>query len=158
MNYKIEPALETDMPAVQELIKGLALYEKAPEEVLTNSSNLVQFGFGKEKFFDVVVARSSEGEVLGFALFYFKYSTWKGRALFLEDFFVLPQYRRFGVGEDIFKAVVAFADKHNCGRMEWQVLEWNVPAINFYKKMGAKLDEEWFNGLLFPNDFKRLLA
>ena len=158
MNFSIQNAVEADMPAVQKLIQGLADYEKAPNEVITTADSLLEFGFGANKVFDVLVVKNKEAVVIGFALFYFKYSTWKGRALYLEDFFVLEEYRRFGIGQDLFKEVVKFADDNNCGRMEWQVLEWNEPAINFYKKMGAKLDEEWYNGILFPADFKRLLA
>ncbi len=135
------------MPAVLGLIKELATYEKATNEVDVDVKTLETDGFGAEKIFDCVVAELNT-EVVGFALYYTKYSTWKGKCLFLEDFIVKESFRGQGIGKLLFEAVIAVAKARKVKRMEWQVLEWNQPAINFYQKYNANLDPEWLNGKL----------
>ena len=137
------------MPAVHQLVKELAIYEKAPDAVLTTPEEFVSDGFGERPWFDCLVAELDNGKIIGFALFYTNYSTWKGKCLYLEDFIVNEDYRGIGAGKALFEAVVAEAKRRKVRRMDWQVLDWNEPAIRFYKKYGALLDPEWLNGRLF---------
>lgn len=144
-----------DMSKVLDLIKELATYEKAPNEVVLTEEELIEDGFGVNPIFDVFVAEA-ENQLVGFALYYTSYSTWKGKALYLEDFIVTENYRQYGIGKKLFDAVLKVAKERQVKRMEWQVLEWNEPALNFYKKYNATLDGEWFNGRLFYNDIQAL--
>lgn len=148
MNIHIREAKKEDMPAVLKLIQELAIYENAPNEVINTVENLQKDGFGEKKVFDCLVA-TDDDTVIGFALFYTGYSTWKGRTLYLEDFLVNEKYRGKGIGKKLFDAVIKEAKRRKVKRMDWQVLDWNEPAIQFYKKYDALLDEEWINGRLF---------
>ncbi|MGB1102397.1 MAG: GNAT family N-acetyltransferase [Crocinitomicaceae bacterium] len=145
MEINIREAKPSDMSAVWHLIRELALYEKAEKEFINTVDQLVKDGFGEEKVFDCIVAEVDD-EVVGFALYYTSYSTWKGKCLYLEDFLVTEERRGKGIGQLLFDAVYQEARDRNVGRFEWQVLDWNTPAINFYKKYDAILDEEWLNG------------
>lgn len=153
MNTTIRQAKIEDMQAVLKLIKELAIYENSPNEVTNTIENLEQDGFGKDKVFDCLVV-DYEGEVIAFALFYTGYSTWKGKTLYLEDFLVSEKLRGQGIGKQLFDRVILEAKLKGAKRMDWQVLDWNLPAINFYKKYNATLDGEWINGRLFENDLK----
>lgn len=133
------------MGATLELITELAVYEKAPNEVVTTEQQLIEDGFGPDKIFDIFVAEK-EGRIVGIALYYTKYSTWKGRCLFLEDIIVTEKLRGQGIGKLLFEEVVLVAKQRGVQRMEWQVLDWNEPALNFYRKYNAILDGEWLNG------------
>ncbi|MEN9998687.1 MAG: hypothetical protein RI922_1677 [Bacteroidota bacterium] len=143
----IRRAKKGDEHAIMELIHGLALYEKAPEQVVNTVTDLGIHLF-EEKICEAIVAEK-EGQIVGFALYYTNYSTWKGKCLYLEDFYVLPELRGEGIGSLLFDEVVEIARKRGVKRMDWQVLEWNEPAINFYKKKKAILDPEWINGRIF---------
>ena len=143
----IRPAKRGDEHAIMELIHGLALYEKAPEQVVNTATDLGIHLF-EENICEAIVAEK-DGQIVGFALYYTNYSTWKGKCLYLEDFYVLPEGRGAGIGSILFGEVVKIARKRGVKRMDWQVLEWNEPAINFYKKKEAVLDPEWMNGRLF---------
>jgi len=136
-----------DVPFAFNLIKELALYEKAPQEVTVTLDELVADGFGDNPIYGLFVAEQGS-EIVGIALYYEKYSTWKGRSLFLEDIIVTENQRGNGIGHALFQSVIAVAKERNSARMEWQVLDWNEPAINFYKKYNANLDAEWLNGKL----------
>lgn len=136
-----------DVVAVLGLIKELALYEKAPQEVTITLEDLVTDGFGSNPIYGLFVAEK-EDALVGMALYYEKYSTWKGRSLYLEDIVVTEKQRGQGIGQALFEAVIGVAKERNSARMEWQVLDWNKPAINFYKKYNANLDPEWLNGRL----------
>ncbi|MFN5910208.1 MAG: GNAT family N-acetyltransferase [Bacteroidota bacterium] len=136
------------------LIRELALYERAPEQVVNTEEDLAKHLF-EEKICDAIVA-VSEGIIVGFALFFTNYSTWKGKCLYLEDLFVLPEYRKEGIGSQLFDEVVRIAIERGVKRMDWQVLEWNEPALAFYRKKGAVLDPEWINGRLFFGPAKNL--
>lgn len=155
MNIQIRKGEPKDMPEVLNLIKELAIYEKAPDEVETTIEELTEDGFGTKPIFDVIVAEM-EAKVVGFALYYTSYSTWKGKALYLEDFIVSEPYRKYGIGKKLFDEVLKDAKERKVKRMEWQVLEWNEPAINFYKKYNATLDGEWLNGRLFYKEIQEL--
>jgi len=136
-----------DVSFVFNLIKELALYEKAPQEVTVTLDELVADGFGDNPIYGLFVAEQGN-VIVGIALYYEKYSTWKGRSLFLEDIIVTESKRGNGIGHALFQSVIAVAKERNSARMEWQVLDWNEPAINFYKKYNANLDAEWLNGKL----------
>lgn len=144
---KIRPAVREDMAAVHALITELAVYEKAAEQVTNTVAQLEEDGFGESPVFDCIVA-TEEDQIVGFALFYTSYSTWKGQCLYLEDFLVTESYRGKGIGGLLFDEVYRIAKARKVGRFEWQVLDWNEPAINFYKKYDAILDPEWLNGKL----------
>lgn len=144
----VRSAIPSDMENVLELIKELATYEKAPNEVINTTENLLKDCFGEHKICDCIVAEQ-DNNVVGFALFFTGYSTWKGRTLYLEDILVTESCRGQGIGALLFEKVIEIAKDRKVKRMDWQVLEWNEPAINFYKKYNATLDPEWFNGRLY---------
>lgn len=140
---------EADLPQVLALIQELAEYEKAPHEVTNTLQDMQRDGFGPEPIFHFFVAEQpAGGRIIGLALYYTAYSTWKGRMLYLEDLVVTEAARGTGLGKQLFDAVVAEARRTGAHRLKWQVLEWNEPAIGFYKKIGANLDPEWHNGNL----------
>lgn len=143
----IRAAQKGDEHAIMELIHGLALYEKAPEQVVNTAEDLGVHLFD-EKICEAIVVEK-DNQIVGFALYYTNYSTWKGKCLYLEDFYVLPELRGEGIGSLLFDNVVEIARNRGVKRMDWQVLEWNEPALNFYKKKQAVLDPEWINGRIF---------
>ena len=158
MNPVIRKGTKQDLPRLRELIVELAVYEKEPNAVEVTIAELEKDGFGENKLFEFFVAEIN-GIVEGIALHYFKYSTWKGKCLFLEDLVVNQKMRGKGIGKLLFDAVVKVAADNCCKRMEWQVLEWNEPAINFYtKKYNAELDPEWFNGRLTGEQINQIVA
>jgi GNAT superfamily N-acetyltransferase len=144
---EIRSAQSGDEVKIMELIHALADYEKAPNEVINTAANLHNDLFEK-KICHAIVAEL-KGEIVGFALYYFAYSTWKGQCLYLEDLFVQPTLRQHGIGKQLFDHIVSIAKMSKVKRMDWQVLAWNEPALEFYKKQGALLDDEWVNGRLF---------
>lgn len=144
-----------DLPQILTLIKELATYEKAPGEVEVTIAEMENWGFGSDKLFDFFVAER-EGAIMGLALYYFKYSTWKGKCLFLEDIIVTESMRGQGIGRLLFEEVVKVAKDTNVRRMEWQVLDWNAPAISFYQKYKAHLDGEWINCKLTNHQLERM--
>lgn len=143
----IRTAQPGDEYAIMQLIHALAAYEKAPNEVVNTAESLAKHLF-EEKICAAFVAEI-EQQIVGFALFYTNYSTWKGKCLYLEDLFVLPEFRRYKIGGQLFDAVVEEALLRKVKRMDWQVLDWNEPALGFYKAKNAVLDPEWINGRLF---------
>jgi len=133
-----------DLPQVLTLIRELAVYERAPGEVTNTLEDMERDGFGENPIYKFFVAENEEG-IVGIALYYTAYSTWKGRTLYLEDLIVTERLRRAGIGRRLFDAVAQEAKATGARRFRWQVLEWNEPAIAFYKKIGAELDGEWIN-------------
>jgi GNAT superfamily N-acetyltransferase len=144
-----------DLPQVLHLVKELAVYEKAPNEVEVTVAQMEEWGFGKDKQFDFFVAEKHE-KIIGIALYYYKYSTWKGKCLFLEDIIVTENERKNGFGKQLFEAVVQVAKKEKVKRMEWQVLEWNEPAIKFYQKTPTVFDKEWVNCKLTFEELQKM--
>lgn len=140
----IRSAVAEDMEDVLRLINELATYEKANHEVINTVDQLINDGFGENPVFKCNVAEV-DGKVVGFTLWYISYSTWKGRCLYLEDFIVTEEYRGKGVGKLLFEALHKKAIEMNASRFEWQVLDWNLPAIAFYKKYKAEMDSTWIN-------------
>jgi GNAT superfamily N-acetyltransferase len=146
-NIIIRRAEKRDCPALLSLIKELAEYERAPLEVTVTLQHFEESGFGASPVWWGFVAEN-EGKVVGFALYYIRYSTWKGQCLYLEDFLVTEEYRGKGIGALLFERVIREAKEKGFRRMVWQVLEWNEPALNFYRKYKAILDGEWINGII----------
>ena len=144
MNVIIRNGLKADVPAIMGLVKELAIYEKAENEVSNTIQQMEIDGFGENPIFQFIVAELN-GEVIGMSLYYFRYSTWKGKRLYLEDYIITEKYRGIGAGKLLFDATIDQAHKTNCTGMMWQVLDWNESAINFYKKYPTRFDAEWFN-------------
>ena len=142
-DFKIRSARVTDVPIILQLIRDLASYERAPNDVTANEEQLVDVLFGKKPAAEVLLAFENETPV-GFAVFFHNFSTWLGRpGLYLEDLFVKPEKRGKGYGHALLVDLAKIARDRGCGRMEWAVLDWNDPAIQFYRKLGAKPMEEW---------------
>jgi GNAT superfamily N-acetyltransferase len=153
----IRTGTKLDLPQVLELIKELALYERAPHEVTNTVERMEQDGFGANPIYGLFVAENERG-IVGISIYYWRYSTWKGKRLYLEDIIVTEKERGSGIGKLLFDRTMQHALDENCTGMLWQVLEWNEPAINFYKKYyHAKLDGEWINCSLEVDDIKRIL-
>ena len=143
----IRGAEPKDVAAILDLIIGLAVYENEPDQVENTDDKLTHDLF-ERKYCDAFVAELDD-TIVGFTIYYTSYSTWKGPCIYLEDLFVLDEYRKTGVGSQLFDRVVDVAKERGVARMDWQVLDWNEPAIEFYKRKNATLDAEWLNGRLF---------
>ena len=147
MKITIRKGEKKDIPQALALVNELAIYERAPKEVITNVEQMEKDGFGDNAVFRFLVAES-EGKIIGMALYYTAYSTWKGRYIYLDDLIVTEKQRRSGAGKLLFDALVKEAKREGANQLRWHVLEWNTPAINFYKKYNASLDPEWITGKL----------
>jgi len=146
MTKIIREAVKTDCVQMMELIRELALFEKAPEEVSVELSHFEDSGFGPHPVWWALVAEDKDtGKLIGLALYYIRYSTWKGQRLYLEDLIVSEKYRGQGLGKQLFDALLDIAKTQGFRGMVWQALDWNSPALEFYKKYGARLDSEWVN-------------
>jgi GNAT superfamily N-acetyltransferase len=145
-----------DLPGVLELIKELAAYERAPHEVSNTVALMEQDGFGDRPVYGMFVAEE-DSEIIGISVYYYRYSTWKGKRLYLEDIVVSEMKRGKGVGARLFDRTMQQSVDDNCTGMMWQVLEWNKPAIKFYEKYGTKLDSEWTNCTLETDQIRELL-
>ena len=142
-NFAIRPATAADVPIILELIRALATYERAPNDVTATKDGLSKVLFGEKPAAEVLLAFENETAV-GFAVFFHNFSTWLGRpGLYLEDLFVRPEDRGKGYGRALLIHLAKIARNRGCGRMEWAVLDWNEPAIQFYRKLGAKSMDEW---------------
>lgn len=138
----IRKGTKNDMPAILNLIKELAIFENEPYTVVVSAEDLVRDGFGESPLFTTFVAEV-EQEIIGMALFYYRFSTWKGKTIHLEDLVVTESKRGTGAGFKLYTEVIKEGKKENVRRIEWNVLDWNTPAIDFYKKSGAKIIEDW---------------
>ncbi len=144
MEIKIRKAVREDCVRMMELIQELAVYEKAPDEVTVSLAHFEESGFGANPVWWAFVAEV-EGVVVGMALYYVRYSTWKGQRMYLEDILVTEAMRGQKIGSLLFDALIVEAKEKGFNGMNWQVLDWNKPAINFYKKYNANFDPEWVN-------------
>ncbi|MEO7922484.1 MAG: GNAT family N-acetyltransferase [Chitinophagaceae bacterium] len=154
MEISIRKALREDCPRLLELITELAIYEKAPNDVTVSLEHFIESGFGEKPVWWAFVAElppSLEGgkQIVGFALYYIRYSTWKGQAMYLEDIIVTESMRGKKIGKLLFDRLIEEAREKKFNRIIWQVLDWNEPAINFYKKYNAEMDGEWLNCQLY---------
>ncbi|KAB2851662.1 MAG: GNAT family N-acetyltransferase [Ignavibacterium sp.] len=142
-NLIIRFAEKSDTPIIFSLIKQLAEYEKLSDKVITTEEKIKQSIFGNDQFIEVLIAEF-EGKAVGYALFFKNYSTFLGKAgIYLEDLFILPDYRGKGIGKSLLKKIISIAKQRDYGRVEWSVLDWNVSAIEIYKKIGAEPLDEW---------------
>lgn len=146
----IREAKPKDISAVLQLIRELADFEREPKAVVNTESELHQHIF-KDKICNAIVA-DDNNEIIGFALYYNSYSTWKGKCLYLEDLYVQEARRKHGIGALLFEKIISIAEYQKVRRLEWLVLDWNQPAIQFYKKYGANLDNSWLNGKIEFNN------
>ena len=144
MNTTVRFAKEEDIPLVHALIQELAAYEKAPQEVTNTVEDMLRDGFSAQPVFRCQVAET-DGKITGMAIYFVKYSTWKGKGVYLDDIVVTESMRRMGIGKLLFDAVMKDAKAIGAKQLHWQVLDWNSPAIEFYKKYNADLDGEWIN-------------
>lgn len=139
----LRPATPADVPQILAFIRDLAEYEREPDAVHATEADLLRDGFGPAKRFDCLIA-DLDGQPVGFALYFHNYSTWRGHAgIHVEDIFVQPQHRGKGIGKALLAQVAAIAVSEGCSRLQWDVLEWNTPAVGFYEQMGAKMLTEW---------------
>ncbi len=145
MKITIRKGTEADLPAILDLVRELAIYEKEPDAV---TASLKDYENDFKNIFETIVAEV-EGKIAGMALYYLTFSTWKGRMLYLEDFVLTQSHRRHGIGQLIFDALLEEARKKEVRLIKWQVLDWNTPAIEFYKKNKATLETGWWNGKIF---------
>ena len=153
---KIRKGKKSDIPFVLDLIKELAKYENALDKVSIGVKELENDGFGNKPLFYFLIAEINSN-IVGMAFYYIKYSTWKGKCLFLEDFIVTKKFRRKGIGEKLFKEIIRTAKKLEMNRVMWQVLDWNTPAINFYKKYNASISNDWLDGRLTKEQIKKII-
>jgi GNAT superfamily N-acetyltransferase len=141
--FRIEPATEIDVPVILSLIQGLAEYERLSREVVATEESLRESLFSSRRVAEVILGYV-EKEAVGFAVFFHNYSTFLGRpGIYLEDLFVKPEWRRHGFGTQMLRHIAREAVERGCGRLEWSVLDWNRPAIDFYKNLGARAMDEW---------------
>lgn len=143
--FQIRRAEKKDCPAMLDLIRELAIYEKAPDEVTVDPLHFEESGFGASPVWWAFVVENQDRKVVAFALYYIRYSTWKGQVMYLEDILVTEALRGKGIGKMLIEQLIQEAKEKGFKRMTWQVLDWNEPAINFYKKFSAKFDPEWVN-------------
>jgi GNAT superfamily N-acetyltransferase len=154
MELVIRKAVSSDCPRMMELIQELAAFEKAPDEVTVTLDHFIETGFGNNPVWEALLAVEIENDIekiVGISLWYMRYSTWKGLRLYLEDLIITESYRGRGLGKKLFEETVLAARRKNVSGMMWQVLDWNQPAIDFYKKYGADISNEWLNCSLTLN-------
>lgn len=153
MEYIIRKGEQKDIGAAFRLVMELAIYEKGEHHVSNTPEKMEEDAFGKSPIFEFFVAETvaEKPEIVGMALTYIRYSTWRGKCLWLEDLIVTEAYRQFGLGKMLLDSVIRRAVETNMGLVIWQVLDWNTPAINFYKKCGAVLEPEWINCVVYPD-------
>ncbi|SHI48529.1 GNAT family N-acetyltransferase [Flavobacterium terrae] len=138
----IRKGKQEDMANVLELIKELAIYEKEPDAVVIKESDLIRDGFSDNPLFYTFVAEVNH-KIVGVALYYYRYSTWKGKTIHLEDLIVREEMRGTGIGFELYSEIIKQGKKNNVRRIEWNVLDWNTPAIKFYEKSGARILDDW---------------
>lgn len=154
-SWIVRTGIPSDVPGVMRLVRELAEYERAPLEVTNTEESMLADGFGLNPAFGLFVAEQ-DGEIVGIALHYIRYSTWKGKMLYLEDIVVKEHLRGRGIGAELFEACLKHCMEKDYAGMTWQVLDWNEPALNFYRKYNSSLDSEWINGKLLLNDIRKM--
>ena len=155
MAITIRKGVKTDLSAVLDLIKELADFENAKDQVSITLEDLEKDGFGENPWYWFLVAEK-DNEIVGLSFYWIRYSTWKGKFLFLEDFVIKKEYKRQGIGSKLFEETINICKKQKLNGMTWQVLNWNTPAIKFYKKYNADISQEWLNGKLTKNQIDEI--
>tara|TARA_B110000444_G_C18692354_1_gene524906 strand:+ start:82 stop:561 length:480 start_codon:yes stop_codon:yes gene_type:complete len=155
MKTSIRRGIKKDLPSVLELIKELADYEKSIKDVTITLEELENDGFGDHPWYWFLVAEDNK-KIIGLSFYWIRYSTWKGKFLFLEDFIIKKEYRNMGIGSKLFEETIKICKKLNLKGMVWQVLDWNSPAIDFYKKYDAKISKDWLNGKLTEKQIEKI--
>jgi len=159
---RIREAGPADVPLILEFIRGLAVYEREPDAVTATEADLLRDGFGDNPYFHCLIAEHDDGKGLrpaGFAFYFFNYSTWTGRpGLYLEDLFVNVEFRGQGIGKALLARVAAIAVEKGCPRLQWEVLDWNTPAVDFYAGLGASFLDEWRNVRMTGEALEKLAA
>jgi GNAT superfamily N-acetyltransferase len=140
----IRNATAKDVPTMMALVRELAEFENSPNEVMNTEAKMIEEGFGQNPAFHAIVAEVDK-QVIGMSVFYFSYSTWKGKSIYIDDIIVNEAFRGKGVGSKLMEATISRAKNENVGKLHWQVLDWNDPAIRFYQKYEADFDPEWVN-------------
>ena len=154
----IRPGTRRDVPTILALIRGLADYERLAHECVATPGGIRRDGFGRRRYFETLICRRG-GRPIGFALYFFTYSTFLARpTLYLEDLFVRPAQRSHGIGRALLRELARIATQRGCGRMEWAVLDWNEPALRFYKTLDARQMNEWIIHRLTPAEIGKLAA
>jgi GNAT superfamily N-acetyltransferase len=158
----IRNAVPADVPLILEFIRALAKFEREPDAVTATEAGLLRDGFGPEPYFHCLIAEHDDGngvQPAAFAFYFFNYSTWEGRpGLYLEDLFVNPEFRGLGIGKALLARVAAIAVEKGCPRLQWEVLDWNTPAVEFYSALGASFLDEWRNVRMTGDALARLAA
>ena len=155
MKITIREGIKEDLPAVLRLIKELANYEKSIDEVTITLEDLEKDGFEGSPWYWFLVAEK-ENEIVGLSFYWIRYSTWKGKFLFLEDFVIKEEYKRQGIGSKLFEETIKICKDQKLNGMTWQVLDWNTPAIDFYEKYDAKISTDWLNGKLTKKQIEKM--
>lgn len=155
--YTVRPAQATDVPAMFKLVQELARFEQAEHEIMNTEAQLLQDGFGEQPVFYALVAEQ-QAHIVGLLLYFYSYSTWKGKSIYVDDFIVDSEHRHKGVGTLLFNAILQIAEGQAINKLHWQVLNWNEPAIQFYQKQGAILDNEWSNCALNRQQVQHLVS
>ena len=155
MKIVIRKGLKKDLPSVLRLIKELADYENSLEKVKITLEDLENDGFGDHPYYSFLVAEN-ENEIIGLSFYFIRYSTWKGKSLFLEDFVISKKYRKKGIGSLLFEETMSICKNLNLNGMTWQVLDWNDSAISFYKKYNADISKKWLNGILTRRQIEKI--
>ena len=155
MDILLRKGVKQDLPQVLALIKELAEYENALDQVKVTLDQLEKDGFEDHPYYYLLVAEY-DNQIIGVCFYFIRYSTWKGKVLFLEDFVVKEEYRRKGIGGMLFEETIRIANKENMDGLHWQVLDWNTPALNFYKKYNASISSTWLNGRLDKKQISKL--
>lgn len=156
IQISIVEANAADVDDIAELIQELAIYEKAPDEAILTASDLLRDGFGDNPNFHVLLAKAN-GKTVGMAFWFFTYSTWKGKELYLEDLVVKEAWRPKGIGRLLFEKLLTLAHQYKVKRMRWQVLQWNEPALHCYRKYQTTISEKWLNCMLTNHDISKLI-
>ena len=158
MDPLVRPATPADVPQILTFIRALAAYEREPEAVTATEADLLEHGFGPNPFYFCLIAEYNH-QPAGFAFYFFNYSTWTGSpGLYLEDLFVNPEFRGLGIGKALLARVAAIAQEKGCPRLQWEVLDWNTPAVDFYAALGASFHDEWRNVRMTGEALAKLAA
>jgi GNAT superfamily N-acetyltransferase len=154
----IREAVPADVPLILDFIRALAVFEREPDAVTATEADLLRDGFGEAPYYHCLIA-DHDGKPAAFAFYFFNYSTWTGRpGLYLEDLFVHPEFRSLGIGKALLARVAAIAVEKNCPRLQWEVLDWNTPAVDFYAGLGASFLDEWRNVRMTGEALTKLAA